>query len=155
MHNPPHPGEVVKHECLEPLGLTITKAARGLGVARQTLSALINERSRVSAEMAVRLSEAFGSSPETWLRLQMAYDLWQIRDRVNDIEVKNLAVAEMFTSKEHKEPQRPTEEERAKFRAGMDAALRRAAIKARRRAIETTGSVPTWRDGKLVYDTEI
>ena len=75
MHNPPHPGEIVKYECLEPLGLTVTRAAQGLGISRQALSELINERSGISVDMAIRLSQAFGSSPETWLRMQMAYDL--------------------------------------------------------------------------------
>ena len=155
MHNPPHPGEVVKHECLEPLGLTVTRAAEGLGVARQTLSALINERSRVSPEMAVRLTMAFGSTPETWLGLQNAYDLWQVRHHVEAEEVEDFAAAEKFSSKAHQARQIPTDEERAKYWAGMDAAMRRAAIKARKRAIETTGSVPMWRDGRLVYDTEV
>ena len=155
MHNPPHPGEVVKHECLEPLGLTVTRAAEGLGVARQTLSALINERSRVSPEMAVRLTMAFGSTPETWLGLQTAYDLWQVRGHIEADEVEYFASADDLTSKEYQERQIPTDEERAEYFRGMDAAMRRAAIKARKRAIETTGSVPTWRDGKLVYDTEV
>ena len=75
MHNPPHPGEIVKYECLEPLGLTVTRAAQGLGISRQALSELINERSGISVDMAIRLSQAFGSSPETWLRMQMAHDL--------------------------------------------------------------------------------
>ena len=88
MHNPPHPGEIVKWECLEPLGLSITKAADGLGVRYQTLSDLVNENASVSADMAVRLSKGFGSTPETWLRMQMAYDLWQARERSDQIEVK-------------------------------------------------------------------
>lgn len=87
MHNPPHPGEIVKHECLEPLGLTVTAAARGLGVTRQALSDLVNERAGVSVDMAIRLSKAFGSSPETWLGLQTAYDLWQARGRASEMEV--------------------------------------------------------------------
>ena len=91
MYNPPHPGEIVRHECLKPLGLTVTRAAEGLGVTRQTLSDLVNERSRVSAEMAVRLSKAFGSKPETWLRSQMAYDLWQVRHRAESVKVERLA----------------------------------------------------------------
>ena len=155
MHNPPHPGEVVKHECLKPLNLTVTRAAEGLGVARQTLSALINERSRLSPEMAIRLTMAFGSTPETWLRLQTAYDLWQVRDYLEAGEVEDFYTTRKFTSKEREERQIPTDEERAEYFRGMDAAMRRAAIKARKRAIETTGSVPTWRDGKLVYDTEV
>ena len=90
MYDPPHPGEIVRYECLEPLGLTVTRAAEGLGVTRQTLSDLVNEKSGISAEMAVRLSKAFGSTPETWLGLQMAYDLWQARYRTNSIEVERL-----------------------------------------------------------------
>lgn len=91
MQNPPHPGEIVKYECLDPLGLTVTRAAQGLGISRQALSELINERSGVSVDMAIRLSQAFGSSPETWLRMQMAYDLWQARDRTAEIKVEKFA----------------------------------------------------------------
>ncbi len=92
MRNPPHPGEIVKWECLEPLGLTVTRAAEGLGVTRQALSELVNERAGVSVEMSIRLSKAFGSTPETWLGMQTAYDLWQARNRVKQIKV------ERFTS---------------------------------------------------------
>ena len=74
MANPPHPGEILRYECLEPLELTVTRAAEGLGVSRQTLSELVNGQAGVSVEMAFRLSRAFGSSPETWLGLQQAYD---------------------------------------------------------------------------------
>lgn len=91
MQNPPHPGEIVKYDCLEPLGLTITRAAKGLGVTRQALSDLINLKSGISVDMAFRLSEAFGSSPETWLRLQMAYDLWQARDRAKNLNVEKFS----------------------------------------------------------------
>ncbi len=91
MSNPPHPGEIVKWECLEPLGLTVTRAAEGLGVTRQALSELVNERAGVSVEMSIRLSKAFGSTPETWLGLQTAYDLWQVRDRVKQIKVESFA----------------------------------------------------------------
>ena len=91
MQNPPHPGEIVKFDCLEPLGLTITRAAQGLGVTRQALSGLVNLKSGVSVDMAHRLSQAFGSSPETWLRLQMAYDLWQSRDRAKDLKVEKFS----------------------------------------------------------------
>ena len=93
MHDPPHPGEIVRYECLEPLGLSMTRAAEGLGVTRQTLSDLVNESSGVSVEMAVRLSKAFGSTPETWLSMQMAYDLWQARDRAEDFQVERFAEA--------------------------------------------------------------
>ena len=69
MHNPPHPGEVIRELCLDPLGLTVTAAADGLGVARRTLSALLNGHAGISPEMAIRLSKAFGRSPESWLRV--------------------------------------------------------------------------------------
>ena len=88
MQDPPHPGEIIREECLQPLGLSVTKAARGLGITRQTLSDLINEKSGVSVEMAIRLSKAFGSSPETWLGMQTAYDLWQARYRAEEIDVE-------------------------------------------------------------------
>ena len=93
MHNPPHPGEIVRHECLEPLGLTVTRAAHGLGVTRQALSDLVNARAGVSVDMAIRLSKAFGSSPDTWLGLQTAYDLWQARERASEIEVTPFTAA--------------------------------------------------------------
>ena len=64
MHDPPHPGEHVRYDCLEPLGLTVTKAAQILGVSRKALSELVNGRSGISPEMAIRLSKAFGGSPE-------------------------------------------------------------------------------------------
>lgn len=87
MHNPPHPGEIIRDQCLEPLGLTITAAAKGLGVTRKALSELVNGHSGVSPEMAIRLSKAFGSSAETWLRLQMQYDLWHAEKRSGNIKV--------------------------------------------------------------------
>ena len=93
MHNPPHPGGIVKRQCLEPLGLTVTRAALGLGVTRQTLSELVNERTGVSVEMAIRLSKAFGSTPETWLGMQAAYDLWQARSRFGEIVVERFVAA--------------------------------------------------------------
>ena len=94
MSNPPHPGEIVKYECLEPLGLTVTRAAKGLGVTRQALSELVNERTGVSVEMAIRLSRAFGSTPETWLRMQMAYDLWKARENAAHIQVESFVSAD-------------------------------------------------------------
>ena len=93
LHNPPHPGAIVRRQCLAPLGLSVTRAAKGLGVTRQTLSDLVNGRAGVSVEMAVRLSKAFGSSPETWLGMQMAYDLWQMRPRTREIEVRRFGTA--------------------------------------------------------------
>jgi antitoxin HigA-1 len=88
MKNPPHPGASVWYACLEPAGLTVTKGAEVLGVNRQTLSKLINGRSGVSPEMAIRLSKAFGGIAEIWLRMQMAYDMAKIRDEANQIDVK-------------------------------------------------------------------
>ena len=88
MHNPPHPGGIVRRQCLQPLGLSVTRAAEGLGVTRQALSDLVNERTSVSTEMAIRLSKAFGSTPETWLGMQMAYDLWQAREHAEQIEIE-------------------------------------------------------------------
>ena len=93
MYNPPHPGGVVKRQCLEPLGLSVTRAARGLGVTRQALSDLVNEKAGVSVEMAIRLSKAFGSSPETWLGMQMAYDLWRARSRAEQLTVEKFTAA--------------------------------------------------------------
>jgi len=93
MHNPPHPGEIVRHECLEPLGLTVTRAAQGLGVTRQALSDLVNEKAGISVEMSIRLSQAFGSTPETWLGMQTAYDLWQARERAKEIKVEDFRAA--------------------------------------------------------------
>ena len=93
MNDPCHPGEIVKYECLEPLGLSITRAARGLGVSRQKLSDLVNCRTGVSADMAIRLSIAFGSSPEAWLGMQSAYDLWQARNTSDSMEVEQFAAA--------------------------------------------------------------
>jgi len=91
MHNPPHPGEVIRALCIEPLGLSVTEAAKGLGVSRKTLSALLNGRFGVSPEMAVRLSKAFGGSPEGWLIQQAQYDLWQVMQKVDEIKVTALA----------------------------------------------------------------
>ena len=79
MFNPPHPGETIRELCLKPLGLTVTDAAKGLGVSRKTLSSLLNGRFGISPEMAIRLSKAFGGSPESWLIQQAQYDLWQVQ----------------------------------------------------------------------------
>jgi addiction module HigA family antidote len=91
MKNPPHPGLSVRRDCLEPLGLTVTDAATALGVARQTLNNLINGKSGISPEMAIRLDKAFGGGAETWLRLQAAYDLAQARRREGEIKVERVA----------------------------------------------------------------
>ena len=86
MHNPPHPGEIIRDQCLEPLGLSVTDAAKGLGVTRKALSELLNGHAGISPEMAIRLTKAFGSTPEGWLNVQAAYDLAQIKE--SDIDVK-------------------------------------------------------------------
>jgi antitoxin HigA-1 len=93
MKNPPHPGRIVRQECLVPLDLTVTAAAKGLGVTRKTLSELINGRSGISPEMAIRLSKAFGGSAEMWLGLQMDFDLAQAVRKSARIKVQKIKVA--------------------------------------------------------------
>ena len=93
MKAPPHPGRIVRQECIEPLGLTVTAAARGLGVTRKALSELVNGRSGISPEMAMRLSMAFGSSPALWLGLQMDYELAQVQRKAGRIRVRKFAPA--------------------------------------------------------------
>ena len=93
MHNPPHPGEVLRALCLDPLGLTVTEAARALGVSRKTLSSILNGRAGISPEMAVRLSLAFDTSAESWLNQQAQYDLWIAMRNGKDIKVKKLYAA--------------------------------------------------------------
>jgi addiction module HigA family antidote len=93
MHNPPHPGEVLRDLCLEPLGLSVTAAAKALGVSRKTLSALLNGHAGISPEMAVRLSMAFDTSAESWLQQQMHYDLSRAEQHRGRLDVKKLAVA--------------------------------------------------------------
>lgn len=93
MHNPPHPGEVLRELCIAPLGLTVTQAAEALGVSRKTLSSILNGRAGISPEMAIRLSKAFGTSAESWLNQQMHYELWVAEQRLGDLEVRPLSVA--------------------------------------------------------------
>lgn len=88
MKNPPHPGRSIRNACLEPLGLSVTRGAEVLGVTRQTLNNVVNGKSGISPEMAIRLSKAFGSTPETWLRMQLAYDLAQARKGESKIRVR-------------------------------------------------------------------
>ena len=90
MKNPPHPGRIVRQECIEPLGLTVTEAAERLGVTRQALNNLVNEKAGISPEMAIRLSRAFGSSPEVWLGMQMEYDLAQAEKNAGKIKVNRI-----------------------------------------------------------------
>lgn len=93
MHNPPHPGKVIKELCLEPLELSITDAAKGLGVSRKTLSSIINEKAGISPEMAIRLSIAFNTSSESWLNQQLQYDLWHAEQNRNNLDVVQLSAA--------------------------------------------------------------
>ena len=93
MHNPPHPGLSIRHDCLEPFDLSVTTAAGVLGVTRQALSNVLNGKSGISAEMAIRLSKAFGGKPESWLRLQMAYDLWQANRHAGKLKIKKVKAA--------------------------------------------------------------
>jgi len=93
MKNPPHPGRIVRQECIEPLGLTITHAADRLGVTRQALNNLVNGKAGISPEMSIRLSKAFGSTPEVWLGLQMEYDLAQAEKSAAAIKVRRIRAA--------------------------------------------------------------
>lgn len=93
MKNPPHPGRIVRQECIEPLGLTVTEAAKRLGVARQTLNDLVNGKAGISPEMSIRLSKAFGSSPEVWLGMQMEYDLAEAERSASKIKVSRITGA--------------------------------------------------------------
>jgi addiction module HigA family antidote len=91
MKNPPHPGESIRSDCLEPLKLTVTDAAKALGVSRQALNNIINGQAGISPEMAIRLDKAFGGGAETWLRLQAAYDLAQVEKDADKIKVRRIA----------------------------------------------------------------
>ncbi len=93
MYDPPHPGEIIREFCIEPLGITVTEAAKALGVTRKTLSALLNGRSGISPEMALRLSKVFGRTPEGWLRLQLQYDLWKAKQVFDGKHLRRLKVA--------------------------------------------------------------
>ena len=88
MKDPPHPGLSVRVDCLEPLGLSVTEGAAALGVSRATLSRLVNGRAGVSPEMAIRLAKAFGSTPDSWIRMQAAWDLAQVRRHEDQIKVE-------------------------------------------------------------------
>lgn len=93
MYSPPHPGEVIKELCLEPLGLTITEAAKALGISRSTLSGIVNGKIGISPEMAVRLSIAFNTSSESWINHQVHYDLWHAEQHRKHLKVKRLIQA--------------------------------------------------------------
>ena len=93
MYNPPHPGEIIKEFCLEPLGLSITDAAKALGISRKTLSAIVNGRANISTEMAIRLSIAFNTSAELWLNQQTQYELWLAKQKRDQLRVQKLVTA--------------------------------------------------------------
>lgn len=93
MHNPPHPGEILKKLCLEPLGLSVSEAAKALGVSRKTLSSILNGRVGITPEMAVRLSIAFDTTAESWMNQQVQYDLWQAEQHRDELNVARLTVA--------------------------------------------------------------
>jgi addiction module HigA family antidote len=93
MYNPPHPGEVIRKLCLKPLGLSVTDTAKHLGVSRKALSELLNGRVRISPEMAIRLSIAFDTTPESWLSMQMEYDLWKAEKKRSKLKVKKIKAA--------------------------------------------------------------
>ena len=90
MKNPPHPGEAVRYDCLEPLGLSVTAGAKALGVSRKQLSDLVNCKAGISPEMAIRLSKVFGSDARTWYRLQASYDIAQALKRSDEIQLERL-----------------------------------------------------------------
>ena len=90
MKKPPHPGRIIRQECVEPLGMTVTEAAKRLGVTRQNLNNVLNGKSGISPEMAIRLSKAFGSRPEVWLGLQMEYDLAEAEKKAGNIRVRRV-----------------------------------------------------------------
>lgn len=94
MHSPPHPGEVLRKLCFEPLGLSVTKAAKALGVSRGTLSNLLNGQTGISPQMAVRLSIAFDTTAESWMNQQVQYDLWQAKQHRGEMHVTRLTVSE-------------------------------------------------------------
>jgi addiction module HigA family antidote len=98
MKNPAHPGRIVKSACLEPLGLSVTAGAKILGVTRQTLTKIVNGKSGISAEMAIRLSKAFGSTADIWVRMQASYDLAQARKDEAKIKVRRQPIPQELHS---------------------------------------------------------
>lgn len=90
MKNPPHPGLSVRHDCLEPLGLSVAEGAKALGITRQAMNNLVSGKAGISAEMAIRLEKSFGGGAETWLRMQAAYDLAQAEKHAGTIKVQRV-----------------------------------------------------------------
>jgi len=89
MHSPPHPGEILREDCIKPLGLTIKEAALKLGITRQNLSDIVHCKTAISPAMAIKLAKAFNTSPDVWLGMQMQYDLWKAKQSTNvdDVQV--------------------------------------------------------------------
>jgi addiction module HigA family antidote len=98
MKNPPHPGRSIRTACLEPLGLSVTEGAKVLGITRQALNNVVNGKAAISPEMAIRLAKAFGSTPETWLRMQLAYDLAAARKDEGKIKVRRQHLEELHAN---------------------------------------------------------
>ena len=98
MKNPPHPGRSIRTACLEPLGLSVTEGAKVLGITRQTLNNVVNGKAAISPEMAIRLAKAFGSTAETWLRMQLAYDLAAARKDQSKIKVQRQHLEELHAN---------------------------------------------------------
>jgi len=96
MKNPPHPGRSIRNACLEPLDLTVTDGAKLLGVTRQALNNVVNGKADISPEMAIRLSKVFGSTPETWLQMQLAFDLAEARRNEHRIKVTRYRTPEVL-----------------------------------------------------------
>lgn len=94
MRNPPHPGDFVRYFCLEPGNLSIKEAAEGLGISRYMLSAIVNGKRPITAELAVRFAKAFGSTPRVWLAMQSSHDLWQAEARADKIKVRKFTYPE-------------------------------------------------------------
>src|SRR5262249_8694888 len=92
LKNPVHPGRIVRQECLEPLNLSVKEAAKALGVARQSLSRVVNEKAAISPEMAIRLEKAFGGTAKTWLQMQLNYDYAKAEARRGSIHVERISL---------------------------------------------------------------
>jgi|688.fasta_scaffold1134355_1 addiction module HigA family antidote len=98
MYNPPHVGEILREMYLEPANISVTEAAKRLGVSRQAISRLINEKTGISAGMALRLAQAFGTSPEYWMNMEKQYELWQAMSENEDLKIEPFLIPNMHGS---------------------------------------------------------
>jgi addiction module HigA family antidote len=121
MKYPPHPGRSIRNACLEPLGLSVTEGAEILGVTRQALNNVVNGKSGISPEMAIRLTKAFGSDPETWLRMQLAYDLAAARKNERKIKVRRIRLGKTLKPATRGKVRLGTMRGRIRFLPGWDA----------------------------------